>query len=135
MEAEGGCYCKKIRYRTGGDALMKAVCFCRECQHVSGGGPVWILGAPAANFAYTQGEPNAFRRDDLDQPVTREFCPDCGTHLLSRVPSLEGVVLLKVGTLDDPGLFEAPQMAIYTREKQPFHQLPDGVTAFEGTPG
>ena len=44
-------------------------------------------------------------------------------------------MLLKVGTLDDPSLFGAPQMAIYTMDKQGFHHLPDGVPSFERTPG
>jgi hypothetical protein len=44
-------------------------------------------------------------------------------------------VLLKVGTLDDPSVFGAPQMAIYTIDKQSFHHVPDGVAVFERTPG
>ena len=44
------------------------------------------------------------------------------------------VVLIKVGILDDPSVFD-PQMAIYTGEMQSFHRLPDGVATFEGTPG
>jgi hypothetical protein len=45
------------------------------------------------------------------------------------------VALLKVGTLDDPSVFGGPQMAIFTIDKQSFHQLPDGVPSFERTPG
>jgi hypothetical protein len=52
----------------------------------------------------------------------------------TRSPGLPGVVLEKVGTLDDPSVF-TPQMAIFTCDKQPFHQLPPGVPAFERTPG
>jgi hypothetical protein len=46
-----------------------------------------------------------------------------------------GAVLIKVGTLDDPSLFGAPQMAIFTIDKQSFHQLPPGVPTFERVPG
>jgi hypothetical protein len=42
--------------------------------------------------------------------------------------------MLKVGTLDDPAVFEAPQMVIYTIDMQPFHQLPEGVPSFERGP-
>ena len=68
-----------------------------------------------------------------NRPVTREFCENCGTHLTTRRPDLP-LVILKVGTLDDPSLFGAPQMAIYTVDKQPFHMIPEGVPTFEREP-
>ena len=43
-------------------------------------------------------------------------------------------VILKVGTLDDPSLFGSPQMAIYTIDKQAFHQIPEGMPSFERLP-
>ena len=64
--------------------------------------------------------------------MTREFCPECGTHLVTKVPGLPAVVL-KVGTFDDPALFD-PQMAIYTVDKQAFHHVPDGMPSFERLP-
>jgi hypothetical protein len=66
--------------------------------------------------------------------VTREFCPDCGTHILTRAKGFPAVIL-KVGTFDDPKLFGGPEMAIFTIDKQPFHSIPDGVPAFERFPG
>ena len=79
------------------------------------------------------GTPRTFTRSDLESPVTREFCENCGTHLVTRRPDL-AFVILKVGTLDDPSLFGLPQMAIYTLDKQPFHLIPEGVPAFEREP-
>ena len=43
-------------------------------------------------------------RGNLGNTVTREFCAECGTHIITRPTSVPGVVL-KVGTLDDPTLF------------------------------
>jgi hypothetical protein len=65
--------------------------------------------------------------------VTREFCAECGTHLVTRPQGLPALVL-KVGTLDDPNLFGGPQLAIYTIDKQPFHQIPQGMPTFERLP-
>jgi hypothetical protein len=88
-----------------------------------------------AGFAYTKGAPKQHRRSDLPNPVTREFCAECGTHLLTRAPGLPGVALIKVGTLDNPSEFGGPQMVIFTIDKQSFHHIPEGVPTFERVPG
>lgn len=132
---DGGCYCGAVRYRAEGDPVLKGQCHCRECQYGSGGGPNFVLGMPEATFAYTQGTPRKFTRQDLESPVTREFCGDCGTQLLSRAPGLAGAVLIKAGTLDDPSEYGQPQMAIFLCDKQPFHTVAEGIPTFDRMPG
>ena len=90
---------------------------------------------PADPFAYVKGAPKSFTRTDIEGPGTREFCAECGTHLVSRAPGLPGAVIVKVGTLDEPSAFGNPQIAIFTCDKQSFHQIPAGVHAFERVPG
>ena len=133
MKLEGGCYCREVRYLAEGQPAMQAQCHCRECQYISGGAPNLFMLMPAAGFTYTKGEPATFTRDDLEQPVTREFCAKCGTHLATRRPGLP-MVILKVGTLDDPSQFEGPQMAIFTVDQQPFHHVAAGLPTFERLP-
>jgi hypothetical protein len=133
MMLEGGCYCGAVRYAAEGAPMMKAQCHCRECQYISGGSPNMFLLVRADAFAYSKGAPKTYTRSDLEQPVTREFCAECGTHLTTRRPGLPAVIL-KAGTLDDPSLYGAPQMAIFTIDKQDFHHIPDGVPTFERMP-
>ncbi|MBI1329647.1 MAG: hypothetical protein GC166_07060 [Alphaproteobacteria bacterium] len=133
MKVEGGCYCGAVRYVAEGDPAFKAECHCRECQYITGGGPNFFMMMPAAGFQYTKGEAKGFRRTDIENPVTREFCPDCGTHMVTR-PTGMPMVVLKVGTMDDPKEFGMPQVAIYTIDKQPFHVIPEGMTCFERLP-
>ena len=135
MDVQGGCYCGAVRHRATGDALMRAQCHCRECQYITGGSPNVFMALPESGFSYTKAQPKVFRRKDLPNPVTREFCAECGTHLVSRAPGLKGAVILKVGSLDDPSVFGGPQIAIFTVDKQTFHQIPAGVAAFERVPG
>jgi hypothetical protein len=135
MKVEGGCYCGALRYQAEGDPGFKGQCHCRECQYISGGHPNVVMGMPEAQFAYTKGSAKGFSRTDLETPVTREFCADCGTHILSKAPSLPGTVLIKVGTLDDPAVFGGPQMVIFTVDKQGFHHVPEDVPTFERLPG
>jgi len=133
MKLEGGCYCGKLRYVAEGEPSLKAQCHCRECQYISGGGPNMFMLMPVGGFSYTKGSPKAFARTDIEGAVTREFCAECGTHVATRRPGLAAVIL-KVGTLDDPAQFGLPQMAIFTIDKQAFHQIPDGLASFERLP-
>ena len=100
MKLEGGCYCGNLRYLAEGEAMLKAQCHCRECQYISGGAPNMFMLMPVDSFSYTKGTPKQFTRSDLEGAVTREFCAECGTHLLTRRPGLPAVIL-KIGTLDD----------------------------------
>jgi hypothetical protein len=133
MKLEGGCYCGALRYVAEGTPMLKAQCHCRECQYISGGSPNMFVLMPSDGFSYVKGTPKQFKRSDLERAVTREFCAECGTHLITRRPDFPAVIL-KVGTLDEPSLFGAPKMAIYTMDKQAFHHIPDGMPSFERLP-
>ena len=133
MKLEGGCYCGAVRYAAEGEPMMKAQCHCRQCQYFSGGAPNMFMIMPLGGFGYTKGAPRRFARTDLEKPRTREFCETCGTHLTTRHPGLEAVIL-KVGTLDDPALFGGPDLAIYTIDKQAFNPIPEGMPSFERLP-
>ena len=93
-----------------------------------------VMVVPESGFRFTRGEPTGFARSDLERPVTRYFCPRCGTALVTRSPARPGSFILKVGTLDDRSVFE-PRLAIFTLDKQPFHHIPEGLPAFERRPG
>ena len=131
MTMEGGCYCGAVRYAAEGKPMLKAQCHCRECQYISGGAPNMFLLMPPGDFRYTKGEPKRFSRSDLESPVTREFCAECGTHVVTRPQ--RPVVVVKVGTLDNPAAI-MPKIAIFTIDKQPFHHVPDGMPTFERRP-
>jgi len=135
MKLTGGCYCGKIRYEAKGEPVLRGLCHCRECQYISGGGANVALGMPLSGFHYTKGEPKVFERVDLEQPVKRQFCPDCGTSLASLPPALAEIIVLKVGTLDDPASYGAPDLAMYCTEKQDFHYLPENLPQFDRFPG
>lgn len=134
MDFTGRCYCGDVKYKASGDPAIKVQCHCRECQYVSGGNANVTIGMPEDGFAYTAGKPSTFQRADLPNGVVREFCGNCGTQVLSRAPGLEGVMLIKVGTMDDPSLF-TPDLAIFTADKQAFHHINSDMPDYAGFPG
>ncbi len=133
MITTGGCYCGAMRYEAEGKPKLRAQCHCRECQYFSGGGPNYFLLIPPENFRYTKGTPQRFTRSDIENAVTREFCPQCGTHLATRRQDMPEVIL-KAGTLDRPELFGQPQIAIFTIDRQPFHFIAEEMPAYERMP-
>ena len=50
---------------------------------------------------------------DSGSVMHRRFCPICGTALFSEAEPRPGVIIVRVGTLDEPNL-AAPQMTIWT---------------------
>lgn len=131
---KGGCYCGEIRYDITGEPVGKSQCHCRECQYIAGGGANFFLLVQNDDFRITKGTTSAFARSDLETPVTRQFCPTCGTHLTTLLPT-RPLTVVKVGTLDDPAAdFGAPQAAIHMADAQPFHIVADGVPCFERLP-
>jgi hypothetical protein len=136
MSMTGRCYCGAVRYESDGPPAFKGQCHCRECQYISGGAENLFMIVPSAGFRYVEGAPKTFTRSDLESPGTREFCAECGTHLTTRTPRDQSIVILKVGTLDDPAAdYGAPQAVIWTKDAQPYHMMPEGVPQFPGFPG
>ena len=128
----GGCYCGTLRYATVLDGSVAGQCHCRACQHVAGGGPQYFQLVMPESFEWVSGQPRSYTKIALADPVTRFFCGDCGTHVLTR-RSDQRALVLKVGTLDDPSYFR-PRVAICMDEAQPFHTVADGVATFDGIP-
>ncbi len=88
------------------------------------------MAVDAQTFQFTKGAPRSFNKKDSPWSPTRHFCATCGVHLTARSERAPGAVLIKVGTLDDPSVFEGPQLVTWTSEMQKFHLLPPDVPAY-----
>jgi hypothetical protein len=131
----GQCFCGEIKYDAGDEIIVRAQCHCRDCQYMSGGHPNFIFSVPSANFTYLQGQPVRFNNPNTTGGVSREFCRTCGTHIASTNPDFPGMAMVKVGSLDKPELAGSPDMLIFTKDKQAFHNIPENVTSYETIPG
>ena len=133
LNTTGRCYCGALKYEINEQAEAAFQCHCRECQYITGGNPDIVMVFSKDAFRYMEGHPKKFARGDLETPVTRYFCGDCGTAIGTESPPRPNSTIVKVGTLDNLSDFSA-QAAIFTCDIQPFHHLPVGFSAFEKRP-
>lgn len=130
----GGCLCGAVRYELSGRAQMDLSCFCRECQYVSGGGPSHTIIMLSKDINITQGESTEYWTVSAKgRRVARVFCEKCGTPLFARNERLPQYLAVKVGSLDDPSIFE-PQANIWIKSAQPWHHLDASVSRFKENP-
>ena len=134
MKITGGCYCGEVRYEVSAEPEVCVQCHCRECQYGTGGNPTAYVSVAEDAFTVTKGEVKEFKRSDIENPVRRHFCGNCGTTVSSVTPLRPGSVIVRAGTLDDPSIYQ-PQVAIFTKDKQDFHHIADDLAAFESVPG
>ena len=125
--------CGAVRYLVEGPARMGGLCLCRTCQKVSGGAGNLFIGVDAAVFRFTRGEPLAYC-SGRDRPDPALLWDMRGAPDSAIAPRAGRGLLIKVGTLDEPGLFAGPQLAVWTSEMEAFHQLPPDVPAFPQFP-
>jgi hypothetical protein len=131
MAITGHCYCGDVAYEADGPVLMRAECLCRECQYITGGGSLHIMAVPLAGFKLTKGAVKDFKRSDIQGALTRQFCPNCGTHLFTRAPAFAEAIIIKVGSLDDASLYGGPDTVNFARDAHDWHRLPSDKPVFQ----
>lgn len=129
----GGCRCGAVRYECSAEPVVAGHCHCRQCQRASGAGHVSVIGVPKHALKVT-GEVRYFDHvADSGNTASNGFCPTCGSHLLGHSTGMPEIIAIKVGTLDDPGLF-GPGMSIFTARAQPWDTIAPKLPAFNGMP-
>ena len=127
---EGGCSCGAVRYRLTSDPLFVHCCHCLNCQRQTGSAFAINVLIEADRVELTAGEPRlveVLRDDGSTQAVFR--CAVCQVALYSHY-SYPVVAFVRAGTLDEPASI-APDVHIFTRSKQPWVALPEGVPAYD----
>src|SRR6201995_533779 len=102
----GGCKCGAIRFALSAPPTKVSICHCRMCQKASGAPFASFAEIEKDDFAWTRGQPSAFRSSSIAE---RDFCRDCGTPLSFR--RLDGP-RIEIMT----GAFDRPDRLIPTRQ-------------------
>ena len=113
---EGGCRCGEIRYRVPREPAFQLLCYCTDCQTISGAGGYAAYGVPLDSIELVAGDPSRFDvQADSGRTNSRRFCPTCGTRMWAELAEM-GLASINGLTLDDrlhfrPGANHLPESA------------------------
>jgi hypothetical protein len=127
---EGGCDCKRLRYRVETAPLFVHCCHCRWCQRESGAS--FALNALIEADRVTDLGESAELIDTPSESGKGQIiarCPACKIAVWSNYGGAGPLLrFIRVGTLDKPDLLP-PDIHIFTASKQPWVELPGGAPA------
>ena len=124
----GGCLCGGVRYEINGEPVAAGHCHCTACQKATGTGHVSVMVTPRAAVTLTGELKGYVSTGGSGGPITRNFCPTCGSLIYSEGLSMPETINITAGSLDDPSQFK-PMFAIYTKERHAWDA--PGVTLME----
>jgi hypothetical protein len=128
---DGGCACGTLRYRMQSAPMFVHCCHCKDCQRQTGSAFVLNALIETDRVQLLSGDPQpSSMPTDSGKPHRVFRCAQCGTAVWSEYGGVAALRFVRVGTLDEPTALP-PDVHIYTRSKQPWVALPDGVPAFE----
>ncbi len=133
--ASGGCICGNFTYRFDRDQVVSAHhCHCRDCQKTTGSGKATIVLIPT-DILQSEGELKTYTVVGTDgSHVTRGFCPNCGSQLISYVEEMPALRFVKAGSLDDSSWVKVDS-SFWSSTAEPWSPVDQGCPSVEKNPG
>jgi hypothetical protein len=129
----GGCLCGAVRYKVSGDQIFSGRCYCDDCRKTSGAGHNAVFAVPEQAVSITGKLTDFTKPGGSGQPITRRFCPVCGSRIASVATVMPGMLLITASTLDDPEKFVS-QMSVFASRAPSWDRPPAGTPSFPEMP-
>jgi hypothetical protein len=131
----GGCLCGAVHVTVTQPPAVAANCHCLDCRKFFAAGHNSIAIFPEDGVAIEGAVSGYTMEAESGHPITRHFCPSCGSPIYATGPGYAGMVMLPIAVLDgdpDPGI--RPQVSVFTRSAAPWDPPLAGIPAFAGAP-
>ena len=130
----GSCLCGVITYEFNqSEALSAHHCHCRDCQKITGSGKATILLVPS-NSLTVSGDLRFYTVEgSAGSHVSRGFCSECGSQLISYVDENPDLKFIKVGSIDDSS-WVSISSNFWSSTANPWSPADDSVHCFTHNP-
>lgn len=97
---EGSCLCGASGFTATADIQFAIQCYCRDCQHISGGAKLPQIAVSSRDFALSGNAKVYTKTSDTGNTVKLMFCADCGSPLCKSTSKMRDKVFLCAGSLE-----------------------------------
>ncbi len=132
--AKGRCLCGNVDYSFDrGQVISAHHCHCKDCQKMTGSGKATIVLIPT-DALQQSGEVRYYTvTGSAGSHVTRGFCPNCGSQLISYVEEMPDMRFIKAGSLDD-GSWVTIDSSFWSCTAEPWSPVDPDIPAFDKNP-
>jgi len=127
-DQQGGCLCRKVRFRVTEPPLDSGYCHCRMCQQNSGAPVVAWVTFPAASFSWIAGDYSVFASSSH---AKRYFCSACGSYLAFISSKSPEEVSVNTSSFDEPNAFP-PRKHIFSESQILWFHTADDLPRHQG---
>lgn len=110
-ERTGRCLCGAVSFTLKAEPIATRICWCRDCQHLAANGTVNVL-VPAEALSVVGALSEYTKKAESGHEITRQFCPNCGTHLFAKSSGRPQLRVVRTGNFDEPSSVQ-PSMNIW----------------------
>jgi hypothetical protein len=98
-----------VRYSVRGEPVHVGRCHCADCRRESGSAFTIYAHWPVEQFEV---------RGEIVSYEGRGFCPRCGSRLLDPPEPGDGLVEVRIGTLDDAPFGLKPETEVWVKRRE-----------------
>src|SRR5271166_4607258 len=112
----------------------RRLCHCRDCQKFTGSAFAALVRVTKEALTI-EGTLKTFGSiGGSGNPILRHFCPECGSSIAEEPGTRPGMIILNVGTFDDPTVAKAGR-EIFRDDALPWVEVHGEIPRFAKRPG
>jgi len=130
----GGCLCGQLKYQFEKNAVITTNhCYCTDCQKSTGSEKATIVLINDASLQI-DGEVKYYTVTGTDgADISRGFCEDCGSPVISYASTMDGIKFIKSGSLDESSWVEVTSN-YWTSSANKWSKVDETITCFKQNP-
>ena len=126
----GKCFCGEVQYKIEGDILKAGVCYCRDCQRLTGGASWAFIVIPRESLI-VEGKTKEFTRlGTSGKQAHLNFCGTCGSTLFGKPEIWPHISIVSASSLDDQNCF-SPDMYVWTKDAPKWALFDSSIPKFD----